>query len=150
MSGERGFSHFVAQSVSTVRHQNLYKSSPGTPWCESILLMDVCGEDSGGNLEVDFIYYFGACVLAGRWHGQLVLLPVDEGWARTLEQAVCWREGSLPSGHWDWRDDGNNSLYFSNGQEDVPSPHCDGGTKIPVLHMNGSLSCAEPPLVSYM
>lgn len=40
--------------------------------------MDGGRADSGGKLEVDSIYYFGPCVLAGRWHGQFVLLPVEE------------------------------------------------------------------------
>lgn len=41
-------------------------------------LMDDGSEDSGGKLDVDSIYYFGFCILAGRWHGQLVLLLVGE------------------------------------------------------------------------
>lgn len=40
--------------------------------------MDDGTADSGGKLEVDSSYYFDPYVLAGRWHGQLVLLHVGE------------------------------------------------------------------------
>ena len=80
MSGKEGqvfliLFHYVCQQKDTLTDHN---SSPGNPWCAFILLMDDGREDSGGKLEVDSIYYFGSCVLAGRWHGQLVLLPVGE------------------------------------------------------------------------
>lgn len=93
--------------------------------------MDDSIEDSGGKLEVDSIYYFGQCVLAGRWHGQrpsnmACLLEGPEPWNG---QKVCWCEGSMPSGHKDWWDDGDNSLYISDRQDDVPSPRCGGDTK---------------------
>lgn len=38
--------------------------------------MDDGREDSGGKLEVDSIYYFEPCVLAGLWHGQCSCLLV--------------------------------------------------------------------------
>jgi len=40
--------------------------------------MDDVRENSGGKLEVGSIYYFGPCVLAGCWHGQLLLLSAGE------------------------------------------------------------------------
>lgn len=53
--------------------------NPGnTPWCRFILLMDDGRAYSGGKLEVFSINFFGLCLLAGRWHGQLVLLPVGK------------------------------------------------------------------------
>lgn len=52
--------------------------------------MDDGREHPGGKLEVDSIYYFGSCVLAGRWHGQLVLLPIGDAEPEPWnEQKVC-------------------------------------------------------------
>lgn len=49
--------------------------------------MDDSREDSGGKLEVDAIHYFGFCVLAGCWLGQLELLSAEK-----VEPAPCNEE----------------------------------------------------------
>lgn len=36
-------------------------------------MMDESRKDSGGKLEVESVYYLDLCVVAGFWHGQLLL-----------------------------------------------------------------------------
>lgn len=59
------FCYFPPLSLTIIRPLTDHKSYPGTPWCRFALLMDDGRANSGGNLEVDSVFYCGSGVLAG-------------------------------------------------------------------------------------